>query len=561
MNTINRLRLLLTPKEKYQLIGFSFLVTTTAFAEILGIGLFLPIMAIFLKPDITESNKYISYLYNWSKAPNPQIFLIGCLSIIALFFILKSAYTLLVIKIQSSIIYKKRRDLTCRLYRNYLKTDYGSKGDIAHLNQKLQWVGFFCDNTVFPILNIFSDIMVIILLMAGMIYIAPVMILSSTFFMGLVGALAIYFSRRQTSIQSQKVAVNDLDSQSCQLDSFNMLKYIKAVGIENYFINKYETLTKKVSTGKGILYTLGQIPRIAIECGAFILAASIFIILLFLKTPSEDIIFLFSILIASMSRLLPALSRINYNYTLYRQSKFIFDNIFDDFIIKIPKDEEYQGIITFNEKLSINNISFSYNEETVIFNNFSFSMSPNESIAIIGPSGRGKTTLADLILGLYKVDKGTITSDNKDIHSNLIAWRKLISYVPQNIYIPNLSIKDNITLGCNEDEIDEQLLHDVIKTAQLSSFVESLPEKLDYIVGDNGANLSGGQKQRIAIARALYRKPKLLILDEATSALDTETENEFVKALEQLHGKCGIIVIAHRLSTIENCDRVIDLSK
>ena len=262
-----------------------------------------------------------------------------------------------------------------------------------------------------------------------------------------------------------------------------------------------------------------------------------------------------------MSRLLPALSRINYNYTLYRQSKFIFDNIFDDFIIKIPKDEEYQGIITFNEKLSINNISFSYNEETVIFNNFSFSMSPNESIAIIGPSGRGKTTLADLILGLYKVDKGTITSDNKDIHSNLIAWRKLISYVPQNIYIPNLSIKDNITLGCNEDEIDEQLLHDVIKTAQLSSFVESLPEKLDYIVGDNGANLSGGQKQRIAIARALYRKPKLLILDEATSALDTETENEFVKALEQLHGKCGIIVIAHRLSTIENCDRVIDLSK
>jgi ABC-type multidrug transport system fused ATPase/permease subunit len=394
-----------------------------------------------------------------------------------------------------------------------------------------------------------------------MIYIAPIMILSSTFFMALVGALAIYFSRKNTAIQSKKVALNDLSSQSCQLDSFNMLKYVKAVGIEDYFVNKYQDLTKKVSTGKGILYTLGQIPRISIECGAFLLAASIFIILLYQNTPNEKIIFLFSILIASMSRLLPALSRINYNYTLYRQSKFIFDKIFDDFIIDIPKEDENKTVITFNEKLAINNISFAYNNETQIFKDFSFSMSPAESVAIIGPSGRGKTTLADLILGLYKVDSGSITSDNIDIQSNLSSWRKLISYVPQNIYIPNLSIRDNITLGCDEEKVDEELLNEVIKTAQLSSFVESLPEKLDYIVGDNGANLSGGQKQRIAIARALYRKPKLLILDEATSALDNQTENEFVQSLEKLHGKCGIIVIAHRLSTIENCDRVIDLTK
>ena len=561
MNTINRLRLLLTPKEKLQLIGFSALVSTTALTEILGIGLFLPIMAIFLKPNITQTNKYISYLYKLSGATNPQYFLITCLIFIAFFFILKSAYTLLVIKIQSNIIYKKRRDLTCRLYRNYLKTDYGTKGDIAHLNQKLQWVGFFCDNTVFPILNIFSDIAVIIVLMAGMIYIAPVLILSSTFFMSFVGFTAIYFSRKTTTILSKKVGECDLASQSCQLDSFNMLKYVKAVGIENYFINKYEEFTQKMSSSRCILYTLGQIPRISIECGAFLLAASIFIILLYFNTPSEKIIFLFSILIASMSRLLPALSRINYNYTLYRQSKFVFDKIFDDFIIKIPLEDKNDTQITFDEELSINNISFSYNDETSIFKDFSFKMSPAESVAIIGQSGRGKTTLADLMLGLYKVDKGTITSDNINIQSNLPAWRKLISYVPQNIYIPNLSIKDNITLGCNENEIDESLLWDVIKTAQLNSFVNSLPDKLDFIVGDNGANLSGGQKQRIAIARALYRKPKLLILDEATSALDNDTESDFVKALENLHGKCGIIVIAHRLTTIENCDRVIDLNK
>ena len=184
----------------------------------------------------------------------------------------------------------------------------------------------------------------------------------------------------------------------------------------------------------------------------------------------------------------------------------------------------------------------------------------NSSVALIGASGAGKTTAVDLILGLLDPQSGKITVDGTDIKTHIESWHQSIGYIPQTIYLMDDTIRANIAFGVPEKEIDEKLLEQAVKEAQLDQFVHSLPEGLDTVIGDRGVRLSGGQRQRIGIARALYRDPQVLILDEATSALDNETEKEVMQAIDDLHGQRTMIVIAHRLTTIKNCDAIYEVA-
>ena len=220
-----------------------------------------------------------------------------------------------------------------------------------------------------------------------------------------------------------------------------------------------------------------------------------------------------------------------------------------------------------NKKLSsekdivISNISYKYpNTEKYIFKDISFSIQKGKSIGFEGPTGAGKTTLIDVVLGLLDPTEGTITIDGINIHKNKKSWFSKVGYVPQFIYLTDDTIRNNI-LFYDDENVDEEKLNSVVEQAQLKEFIDSLPEGLDTIVGERGIRLSGGQKQRIGIARALYKKPEILVLDEATSALDNETEKSVMQAIEHLYGKITMLVIAHRLTTIEKCDEIYKIDK
>ena len=178
------------------------------------------------------------------------------------------------------------------------------------------------------------------------------------------------------------------------------------------------------------------------------------------------------------------------------------------------------------------------------------------TIGIIGPSGAGKTTLVDLIMGMLKPSEGVIEVDGKNIEDNIRAWQKQIGYVPQNIYLSDDTIRSNVAFGLPEEEIDDDKVWMALKKAQIEEFVSNNHEGLNLQVGDRGVRLSGGQRQRIGIARALYYDPQLLVFDEATSALDNETEEAVMQAIDSLRGSKTMIIIAHRLSTIKGCDKV-----
>ncbi len=220
-------------------------------------------------------------------------------------------------------------------------------------------------------------------------------------------------------------------------------------------------------------------------------------------------------------------------------------------------DEE---TIVFSQNVTINNISWKYegNRKKTI-DCLNMVIEKGASVGIIGSSGAGKSTLIDIILGLLQPQQGNIKVDGIDISDMYKQWSKIIGYVPQTVYLTNDTIRRNVAFGISDEQINDQLIWDALKKAQIDDFVRSLPEKLDTVIGDQGIRISGGQRQRISIARALYYNPEIIVFDEATSALDNETESAVMESIDSLHGVKTLIIVAHRLSTIKNCDKVYEI--
>ena len=210
-----------------------------------------------------------------------------------------------------------------------------------------------------------------------------------------------------------------------------------------------------------------------------------------------------------------------------------------------------------HKEIKIENLAFTYpNTNKKIFENASLIIQKNQSIAFVGSSGAGKTTLADIIIGVLEPNAGRVLVDGIDVFTHLEAWHKSIGYIPQMIYLMDDTIRANVAFGIPEKKVDEDKIWKALERAEIAEFVKTLDQGIYTRIGDRGIRLSGGQRQRIGIARALYAEPEVLILDEATSALDNETEAAVMESIDSLHGKTTLIIIAHRLSTIQNCDKV-----
>ncbi|MFI3213933.1 MAG: ABC transporter ATP-binding protein, partial [Eubacteriales bacterium] len=264
-------------------------------------------------------------------------------------------------------------------------------------------------------------------------------------------------------------------------------------------------------------------------------------------------------------RLLPSVGKINEHVNNIFYALPSIELIYED----LKQIEEYkQQTITkplddwkFTKQLEAKKVTYYYPErETAVIKEASFVVPKGKTVAFIGASGSGKTTMIDIMLGLLEPKMGKITADGLNIYKNLETWHENLGYIPQTIYLSDDTIRNNIAFGIKPSEIDDEKIMEALKKAQLDEFVELLPEGLETFVGDRGVRISGGQRQRIGIARALYHDPEILVLDEATSALDNETETAVMEAIDSLHGTKTIIIIAHRLTTIKNADIVYEVA-
>ncbi|MBR2643612.1 MAG: ABC transporter ATP-binding protein [Lentisphaeria bacterium] len=562
MQFLQQLRILLSPKDKRMFLLVTAVMFLAAMMELAGIGVLLPVAAVFLKPEWLE-HEIVRQFSAVTGIDGKQHLLLAGIMLLIFVFTMKAVFSLLVTRMQAKIIFGKQRDLASRLYRNYLEMPYsaGCCRTVSEWDAMLRMVEQLCTFILMPALTVLADFLVVVVLAGVLFFLMPWTTLAGGGFMLLIGGIIFFSMKKLNAVQGHKLMESGARLSKIRLGGLNNYKYMKVGGSPRAFTERFYQEYGIRTQAEWRIFFFGQVPRMLLEWSAMLLVLAIFGIMVWKNMSPADILLQFSLLVAVFARMLPSFSRIHYGLAQIRQHYVVFDALFHD-LTALPKEapDQEASPATLNKSLELRNVSFRYAEDgEYVIRDLSVKIHAKESVAIVGRTGSGKSTLADLVMGLRMPDSGDVLADGRSVYKTLQSWRGLIGYVPQAIYFSEDTVRGNVAFGVPQDEIDDLRVWNALEMAQLLEDVEDMPGGLDAFTGENGSRLSGGQRQRLAIARALYRQPELLILDEATSALDTATEEAFVKALESLQGKITMLVIAHRLSTVENCDRVIRL--
>jgi ABC-type multidrug transport system fused ATPase/permease subunit len=337
---------------------------------------------------------------------------------------------------------------------------------------------------------------------------------------------------------------------------FGGVKDVVVLDKQDYFVEEFSKHLDANARVQKHFSIAQSIPRYGLEILALVGLTALVASMSLAGKDITEIVPVLGLFGATAFRLIPAVNRGISNLQLYNLSLPALNGIFPDLTTTIQKENNRETYELLDE-ISVSNVSFTYpRAENTTLEDISLFIKKGEAVGIIGTSGSGKSTFVDLLLGLFKPSSGEVKIDGKSIYNDLVSWRKIVGYVPQNIYLCDDTLEKNIAYGIDGSLISQESLRRSLSQSQLETFVDSLKDGLVTIVGERGVRLSGGQIQRIGIARALYHDPDILVLDEATSALDQETERGVMDAVKALKGSKTVIVVAHRLSTVEYCDRL-----
>jgi len=559
---IKKLRKLFSNSQKKRLTGISLLLIIGVFFEMAGIGILLPVLAIMLSDNVVIQypilNKLILFLGN----PSKSNIIIGGFIFLVLFYFIKLIFIMYLNLLQAKFTSSISENFSNRLFKGFIEMPYANhmernSANLIHII--IGEVAMFSTVTQ-AVMLLLTEISIILGVALMLIYIEPVGSFVVIVFMGFFSFFFYRITRSRLINWGTERQYCEKEINKNLIQSLHGIKDVKILNREDFFIKIFKQFNKKKSDITTKFTALQQFPRVYLELLAIIGITILVYIMLYQGKQLNAIVPVIGVFISAAFRMIPSLNRIMSSTQNIKYAQPVVNVLFEE-IEKIEKIEieAFKDFsvkdINFNNEIIFKNVHFKYNSSSIdTLYNISLSIKKGHSIGIIGSSGAGKSTIVDILLGLLKIDNGSILVDNINIYDNLVSWQNNIGYVPQSIYLIDDTIKKNIAFGIDDYDIDESKVMKAIQLAQLNDFIDSLDSGLNTNVGDRGVKLSGGQKQRIGIARALYRNPKVLILDEATSALDNNTESDFMNAIYSLKGSITIIIIAHRLSTINNCD-------
>jgi len=396
-----------------------------------------------------------------------------------------------------------------------------------------------------------------------MMIVEPTITLAAFFAVGLVFVGIFMVLKRHYVLWSMEKLHQSRNRIQTLQQSFGALKEIKILARESLFGRQLGAIQLILTKVRAKSITASEIPRVVSEIMLGIALVGMITYLVGHEQTLTAFLPLTALYGAAVFRILPSMNRIMGSLENIRGGFPALDRIYDDLRIDLDRRaaedstaSDNTSIKTF-QQIDMQNIRFRYSPGTPeILSDVAFTIRRGESVGLVGMSGAGKTTLVDILLGLLTPDSGTFTVDGHPAPAGKRAWLQQLGYVPQEIYLLDDTLTRNIALGVNDSEIDHDAVDQAIKTAQLTDFINALPNGVATVVGERGVRISGGERQRIGIARALYHDPEIIVFDEATSSLDNITEQTFARALDELHGKKTIVLIAHRLSTVRGCDRL-----
>lgn len=350
------------------------------------------------------------------------------------------------------------------------------------------------------------------------------------------------------------------------IEALSSLKSAIVHGKRPYFYNSFSDSSHKTSVAGRYNEFAKGVTKPFIETMAVLSIITIILMLFWQEKSMESIASLLTLFGVSFLKIMPSFRQAINDFADIKYNYMLIDPIYNDLKLLEPHTKKSKSKntteINFQKSIELRNVTFKYPDASAnALEDINLQISKGSSVAFVGATGAGKSTLVDLLLGLLHPTSGQIAVDDIDIHSNLPSWLKHVGYVPQEIFLMDDTIANNVAFGIAEDQIDQEKLRTAINSAQLELMVEQLPDGIQTKVGDRGMRLSGGQRQRIGIARALYHQPQVLIMDEATSALDNTTEKVLMQSIENLRKNYTLITIAHRLSTIRNCDKIYFIKK
>lgn len=557
-----KLSYIFSKRDKYKIALLLCIMVAGSFLELLGVAVFQPFVNIIMMPGSIQENPYLARIYQMFGCSTTESFLTVVALGIIVIYVVKNVYLWVEQNLIMKFTYGMQQKLSTRLLTTYLSEPYTFhlNKNIAELQRSMQEDTGLFTQVLMHTLQLVAEVVVCIVL--G-VYLFTVSNSITVVIVGLLILCVVLFTKitkRFTEQLGKEAQVYKGKLYQWVNQSLGGVKEVKVLNREEFFVSSYKKYYGLYIKGVRINRLLSITPKYMVEavCMTGLLIA-IIIKLNFGHGELENFIPQLATFAVAAFRLLPSVGRINEHVNNILYAVPSVDLIYGDLKgiedYQESKGEEEGKEWSFEHGITAKHITYAYpNTDTNVLEDANCVIPKGKTVAFIGSSGAGKTTMADIILGLLAPQRGKILVDDIDVFKNLTMWHHQIGYIPQVIYLSDDTIRNNIAFGIHEDQIDEEAVRTALKKAQLAEFVDTLPDGLDTIVGDRGVRLSGGQRQRIGIARALYHDPEILVLDEATSALDNETETAVMEAIESLQGSKTMIIIAHRLTTIQNAD-------
>lgn len=558
MNHIQKIRNLLERTDKAQLVWLVFFSILISIVETIGISAIMPFIDIVINFNNIHSNSYYSFTYHFFNFKSDISFAIAFGFTLVGFYVFRGGINLIYNYFMASFSLNLYAKITKKLFKTYLAMPFNvfTIKNSSYLTKVVISEASLMSGVIRSVLVMISEVFIVIFLYSLMFFMSwKITLIFTIILMIKLVFLSTIISKRikLAGISREKVQSEMYEMMNRLFGNFKQTK-LQDFDRQNNTIDQFASIADKYAKANTTRIFLDSFPRIFLETGGFSLVILLIIYFLFDSGLNvAQIIPTVSLFVLALFRLLPSANRIISGFnTLVFYHKSI-DAVYDSFNLLQEKIDD--KILKFDNKIELNDICFDYKEKSIL-KNIGLIIKKGDKVALVGESGSGKSTLADIIIGLNIPNSGELKIDDMLVdYSNLQSWRSQIGYIPQNIYLFDGTISENICFG---RELDQDLLEKVLKQANI--YKDLLKKQgTNTLVGEGGIQLSGGQKQRIAIARALYGRPEILVLDEATSALDEDTKKSIMDEIFQICKDKTLIIITHQLNTIHYCNKIFTL--